>query len=105
MKKIILSLFLANVLFAKNSVDCIILEDEDSIVCKYSQIRVNYDKNVTFEWVEPNGIVSRTKNFIIKAKYGSVYDYRYIKGRTRGEWTLRVIDKDKTYETTFELKK
>lgn len=83
--------------------DCIILEDENSIVCKYTHTRVNYDKTVIVEWLEPNGTVSRSRKMLIPAGHGSVYDFRYIKGRAKGEWTFRVVDKDTITSTKFSL--
>jgi hypothetical protein len=98
-------IFLNNNLFAKiDTVDCIILEDENSIVCKYIQNRVNYERDVIFNWIEPNGKISRTRNLTIPARHGSVYDFRYKNGRVTGIWTLKVIDRDKEYKTTFEVK-
>jgi len=96
--------FINNNLFAnENQADCIILKDENSIICKYIQDRVNFDKNVIFNWVEPNGEISRTKNLIIPAGHGSVYDYRYYSGRTKGIWTFKVTDGEKRYTTNFTV--
>jgi hypothetical protein len=91
-------------LFAnENKVDCIVLKDENSIICKYTQQRVNYQKNVTFNWIEPNGQTTREKELIVPAGHGSVYDYRYIYGRTSGVWTLKVIDDKVEYKTNFTI--
>jgi len=87
----------------KHEADCLILEDENSIICKYIHTRVNYDKNVTFDWIEPNGTISRTRNMLIPAGHGSVYDFRYIKGRTKGTWTFKVTDRDIITKTTFTI--
>lgn len=84
-------------------VDCLILEDENSIVCKYTHVRVDYDKNVTFNWIDPNGNLSRSREMVIPAFHGSVYDYRYKKGRVLGTWTFEVIDQDQKYTTNFTL--
>jgi hypothetical protein len=40
----------------------------------------------------------------IPSFHGSVYDYRYMKGRANGTWTFKVIDNKKEYSTTFEIK-
>ena len=109
MYKIVLTfcllIFLNNNLFAKiDTVDCIILEDENSIVCKYVQDRVDHERDVIFDWVEPDGKISRTKNLTIPVGHGSVYDFRYKDGRTAGIWTLKVTDGNKEYKTTFEVK-
>ncbi len=98
-------LILPNFLFAnENHVDCIILEDENSIVCKYTQERVNYDKIVKFNWIDPNGVLSRQRDMEIPRFYGSVYDYRYLSGRLKGQWKFQVLDSGKTYETNFIVK-
>jgi len=101
-----LTVILQSFLFAneKSEVECITLEDENSIVCKYSQKRVDYDKVVKFKWIDPNGFVSRQRDMEIPALYGSVYDYRYIFGRLKGNWKFQVIDGNNTYETTFIIK-
>jgi hypothetical protein len=106
-KNFIFFLFLVVNLFSNETmvgVDCIILEDEGSIVCKYMHKRVPYDKNITIYWVDPTNHISRQREMKIPAYHGSVYDYRYIKGRIKGRWSFRVLDANKTYSTTFELK-
>lgn len=103
-------LFLATSLFAENKtdlpkVDCLILEDENSIICKYEVIRINKSRDVLVQWIDPKGEVSRTRNMNVPAGHGSIYDYRYIKGRTLGVWTFKVTDSEKNeYTTQFELK-
>jgi len=104
MKKIFLLvtfIFLNNLV--ANNVDCIMLEDEDSIVCKYTHDRIPYDHNVSIRWIEPDKTISRTREMIIPAYHGSIYDYRYKKGRTKGIWTFEVIDDNKSYKTNFTL--
>ena len=83
--------------------DCIILEDENSIICKYTHKRVGYDKSVTFDWIEPNGKISRTRQMTIPAGHGSVYDFRYKKGRTHGVWTFKVADGEQEIKTNFTI--
>lgn len=100
-----IAVILPNFLFAdKNHIDCITLEDENSIVCKYTQKRVDYDKVVKFKWIDPNEKVSRERDMEIPRFYGSVYDYRYRSGRLKGTWKFQVIDDKKVYETTFIIK-
>ena len=86
-----------------NKVDCIILEDENSVICKYIINRQADDKLVTFSWIEPSGMVSRTKEVNILAGHGSVYDFRYLKGRTPGIWTLKINDGKNEYQTNFTI--
>jgi len=85
-------------------VDCLILEDENSIICKYSHERIPEEKNITIEWIEPDGVVTRKRNMVIPASHSSVYDYRYAQGRTKGKWTFKVIDNQKEYSTNFTIK-
>jgi len=103
----LMALFINTTLVAQNTagVDCIILEDENSIVCKYTHTRVSYEKNVTFNWIEPNGQITRTKELTIPAGHGSIYDYRYIKGRTHGVWTFVVVDGESEFKTNFTIGK
>jgi len=108
MRKIILCAFLfASTLLAeeyKPEVDCLILEDENSIICKYINTRSTEDKNITFEWIDPSGELSRTRDMMVPSGHGSVYDFRYIEGRQKGIWTLKVSDGKDTLETKFEIK-
>ena len=87
----------------KNIVDCLILEDENSIICKYTHQRIDKDHSIMFQWIDPNGNISRTREMTIPAMHGSIYDYRYIKGREKGNWTFKVIDDSKEFTTTFTL--
>ncbi len=88
---------------ANSSVDCIILEDEDSIICKYTHTRISDDKNITVQWIEPNNQITRTREMTIPAYHGSIYDFRYKNGRTKGIWTFKVIDNEKEYTTNFTI--
>jgi hypothetical protein len=108
MKYLISLLFLLNTAIYANEqaigADCILLEDENSIICKYTHERVDYDKEVIFHWIEPDGVTTRKRVMRIPSFHGSVYDYRYMKGRANGTWTFKVIDNKKEYSTTFEIK-
>lgn len=110
MKKILYSiLFILSATFAEtiespeNSVDCLILEDENSIVCKYTHERIDDDKEIQVLWIDPKGEISRDRKLIIPAGHGSIYDFRYIEGRSKGIWTFKVVDKELETTTTFEL--
>jgi len=87
----------------ENKVDCLILEDENSIICKYSHQRISTEKKVIVKWVEPNGTETRRRVMIIPAFHGSVYDYRYIEGRTKGKWHFSVTDGEDEYTTSFMI--
>lgn len=108
MKYIFALFFIVNTLsFAQEQevgADCLILEDENSIICKYIQNRTDTQKEVIFHWIEPDGKISRKRVMSIPAFHGSVYDYRYIEGRTPGTWTFKVIDNNKEYTTNFTIK-
>lgn len=89
--------------YSDSKADCIILKDENSIICKYTHKRINNDKSVKFQWIEPDGVISRQRDMIIPAGHGSVYDYRYIQGRTKGDWTFKVIDNTQEFKTQFTI--
>ena len=86
------------------SADCIMLEDENSIICKYIHKRVDHDQNITVLWIDPTGKVSRSREMVIPAMHGSVYDYRYLMGRMDGIWEFKVIENNKEVSTKFEIK-
>jgi len=88
----------------EKKVDCLILEDENSIICKYSHQRISTEKTIIVKWTEPNGNETRTRDMIIPAFHASIYDYRYIEGRTKGIWTFSVIDSEDEYSTSFTIK-
>jgi hypothetical protein len=85
--------------------NCLIIKEEGSIICKYTQERELEDRLVKINWIDPSNKISRKKSIKFKAGHGSVYDFRYMKGRMFGIWTVEVKDKDKDYNTTFELTK
>jgi hypothetical protein len=89
----------------KNSVDCVIIEDENLIVCKYIQQWSGVENEIRFNWIEPNGKLSRSKNLIIPVGHLSIYDFRFLKGRTKGVWTFIAKDKNKEYKTNFTIEK
>ena len=84
-----------------NTVDCIILSDENSIICKYIHKRVDEDKYVEFVWINPSKTISRQRTMLIPAGHGSIYDYRFINGRASGKWTFEVLDNNQSYKTNF----
>ncbi len=109
MKKLLLTTFLIiSSCFASDyigsEVDCLVIKEENSIICKYMTERSIEDKFVTMEWINPEGEVSRTRKVLFPSGHGSVYDFRYLSGREIGTWNFRVIDKDKIFTTTFEVK-
>ena len=119
-------LVLANVLFAENTpvkeenitpkveqvleqaynpnVDCLILEDENSIICKFEVIRDIKDQNIVIHWISPTGEISRTREMLIPAGDVSAYDYRYLDGREGGKRNFKIIYNQNEYISSFELK-
>lgn len=87
------------------NVDCLILEDENSIICKFEVIKDSQnEQKIVINWVNPNGEISRTREMLIPAGDGSAYDFRYLDGRESGKWDFKIIYNEKEYSTSFELK-
>lgn len=99
------SLFAGNVA-DMNDINCEneILEKEKEIIkCTYIAPYTDIDRTVTFNWIEPNGEVSRTRDINITKNHRSVYDYRFKNGRTIGKWNIQVIDKLNNNNITSEF--
>ena len=113
-------LLLANVMFAENAiveeekiievtqvynpnVDCLILEDENSIICKFEVIRDTKDQQIVINWVSPTGEISRTREMNIPAGDVSAYDYRYLDGREGGKWNSKILYNQHEDSYYFEL--
>ncbi|MDZ7819821.1 MAG: hypothetical protein U5K55_14940 [Aliarcobacter sp.] len=87
------------------NVDCLILEDENSIICKFEVIRdIEKDQEIIIHWISPIGEISRTREMVIPAGDVSAYDYRYLDGREGGKWNFRVVYNGNEYTSSFELK-
>ncbi|CAM3593563.1 hypothetical protein [Arcobacter aquimarinus] len=87
------------------NVDCLILEDENSIICKFEVIRdTEKEQVITINWVSPTGEISRSREMIIPPGDSSAYDYRYLDGREGGKWDFMIIYNGKEYSSKFELK-
>lgn len=87
------------------NVDCLVLQDENSIICKFEVIRdVINEQQIVINWISPTGEVSRTREMIIPAGDVSAYDYRYIDGRENGKWDFKIIYNGKEFISQFELK-
>lgn len=105
MKKTIFIIFaLIAALFA-NEVKCTI--ENEKIYCKYFIDRSDNanGKTVTFYWISPSKKDNRIRTFKVPPYYGSVYDYRYLPGREKGEWSVVVkdLDTNQTSKTTFVI--
>ena len=119
-KYVVSFLLLINVLFAEENlsnkqevngnipynpnVDCLILEDENSIICKFEVIRDTKDQQIVINWVSPTGEISRTREMNIPAGDVSAYDYRYLDGREGGKWNFKILYNQNEYSSSFELK-
>ncbi len=109
-KTIYLLFFIISVTFAEMiedelqaSVDCLILEDENSIICKYEHERMEQDREIMVKWINPSGEISRERTLLLPAGHGSIYDFRYIEGRMKGIWQFKVSDDKIETSTTFEI--
>ncbi|QKF72726.1 hypothetical protein AFAEC_0535 [Aliarcobacter faecis] len=86
-------------------VECLVLEDENSILCKFEVIiDPQEDQTISLKWVNPNDEISRTRDIVIPAGDSSAYDFRYLDGREKGIWNFKIIYKDKEYTNSFEIK-
>ncbi len=86
------------------NVDCLILQDENSIICKFEIIRAEKEQQIIIHWISPSGQISRTREMLIPIGDNSAYDYRYIDGREDGKWIFKIIYNGKEYNSQFELK-
>lgn len=119
-KNLFLSLFLCNSLvYAENvdtnnqkleeveiiepAADCLILEDEASIICKFEMPRSLEDKQINVKWITPSGEIDRDRVLVVPSGHSSIYDYRYKDGRILGKWTFKVTYDNKEYIANFEL--
>ncbi len=87
----------------ESGVDCLILQDENSIICKYEHERLEVDQEVLVQWINPEGEISRERTVVIPAGHGSIYDFRYIEGRMKGVWQFKVVENKKEFVTKFTL--
>lgn len=120
-KHLVSFLVFANIVFAENilleeeklvevaqpynpNVDCLILEDENSIICKFEVVRDVNDQQIVIHWISPTGEISRTREMNIPAGDVSAYDYRYLDGREGGKWNFKIVYNENEYTSSFELK-
>ena len=96
-KYIVLFLLITNMFGESNitsynpNVDCLVLVDENSIICKFEIMRSDKEQQVIINWISPTGEISRTREMLIPAGDSSAYDYRYIDGRENGKWNFKII--------------
>jgi len=73
-----------------DSIGCHVQNDAiEKIVCTYKTARKNVDRNVTFLWHSRSYPQDdRERTIVLPALHGSVYDYRYLRGRAQGVWKV-----------------
>lgn len=89
--------------YIPNEVDCLVIKEENSIICKYISNRTSDDRFINVEWISPDKEISRTRKILFPSGHGSVYDFRYLSGREIGEWSFKVTDGDEVFSTKFEV--
>ncbi|WP_198306104.1 hypothetical protein [Arcobacter vandammei] len=86
-------------------VECLVLEDENSILCKFEVIiDPAEDQTISIKWINPNEEISRTRDIVVPAGDSSAYDFRYLDGREKGIWNFKIIYNDREYSNSFEIK-
>jgi len=88
-----LSLLFTAALYAQDtSVSCEILDDGvEKIQCKLVTPRKDVARETTFGWHSDSFPQDdRERSLTLPAGHGSIYDYRYLRGRAQGAWTVTV---------------
>jgi hypothetical protein len=91
-----LMLFATAMLARESTVQCKILDDGiEKIQCTLVTPRKNETRSATFYWhSETFPQDDRERDLSLPANHGSVYDYRYLRGRAEGAWTVTVTVTD-----------
>jgi len=100
-------LVLSSSLFANESrpsLECTaVSEDIEKIVCKIQVERSDYDRVVTFFWHSKRYPQDdRERTVVLNANHGSVFDYRFLRGRVQGEWSVAVTVDDTDEQNSAE---
>lgn len=87
------SLLFTAALYAQDTtVSCEILDDGvEKIQCKLVTLRQDVARDAMFVWHSdafPQD--DRERSLTLPANHGSIYDYRYLRGRAQGAWTITV---------------
>jgi len=106
MRKLLILTVIFTVYISAATVQCNI--ENERIYCTYHLDRSDNQngKSVEFHWISPlSPKDDRIRHFNIPPRYGSVYDYRFLPGRIKGKWRVKVIDLDTniSVETTFNI--
>lgn len=87
-----------------HTAECLILEDENSIVCKYNSPSNQNERVVTISWINPEGIIQRKREITIAPLNSSIYDFRFLDGLESGQWQFVVLEDNKEVaKTTFTM--
>jgi len=88
----VLMLFATSVFAQKSSVQCEVLDDGiEKILCTLVTPRKNETRSATFYWhSEAYPQDDRERELSLPSNHGSVYDYRYLRGRAEGNWKVTV---------------
>ncbi len=78
-------------------------DEEEKIVCRLHTKRVNYKREVSFEWESPDDKDDRKRKMNLSANYANIFDTRLKKGRAKGLWKVEVEIDDKEYKTSFRI--
>ena len=92
------SLCMAGTLFAQKGTLSCEVEDNgvEKIVCTFATPRNSAVKEATFYWQsEKYPQDDRVHDVLLPVAHGSFYDYRYLRGRAQGIWTVTVTWKDR----------
>jgi len=78
-----------------------IIKEHKSIKCELNEIK---NKTYTILWINPEGETKRRKIINIKNKTTKkIYDYRYLSGRKKGEWTIIFKNKKEKIVKKFTI--
>jgi len=78
-------------------------DEGEQIICKLHTKRVNYKRDVIFEWDSPNDKDDRKREVSLSANYANIFDARLKKGRVKGLWEVEVEIDGKEYKTSFRI--
>ena len=89
-------LFAVSAFAQESSVQCEVFDDGvEKIQCTFMTPREDVERTVTFQWHSdafPQD--DRERELSLPATHGSVYDYRYLRGRAEGSWNVTVTMTD-----------
>ena len=77
--------------------------EKEKIICKLHVKRVNYKRDVSFEWESPNDKDDRKREMRLSANYANIFDTRLKKGRAKGLWEVEVEIDDQEYRSSFNI--